>query len=245
MLTAAGIGFSYHRWKPVPVFRDLDWMVTPGATTLLLGRNGAGKSTLLKLLAGQVTPSVGTVAFGGDSAREALYRNVGWMPQTASAARGFTAREQLEFAAWIAGCGRREARRRAAEALEMVDLTPKAEVRSSALSGGQLRRLCLGQAWVRGGEVLLLDEPTAGLDPAQTRGFRAALAAFDFPGGVVISTHQVAELDGQVDRVTVLDGGEIVADGTRDDFVRHGRRLGVTSSDLAEVFAATVGGEDQ
>ena len=244
MLVADRLSFRYHRWRPVPVFADLDWRVEPGTTTLLLGPNGAGKSTLLKLLAGQERPSSGKVSLRGDVSREALYRGVCWMPQQAKATPGFTVREQLEFSAWVAGAARQSAARKAGQALEMVDLVAKAGVKSSSLSGGQLRRLALGQAWVRGGEVLLLDEPTAGLDPAQTRRFRAALGGFDFPGGIVISTHQVADLAGQIDRVTVLDSGTISADGTREEFLAHGRRLGVRSGDLAEIFAATVGAEE-
>jgi ABC-2 type transport system ATP-binding protein len=245
VLIASGVSFSYQRWWPVPVFADLEWVVAPGATTLLLGPNGAGKSTLLKLLAGQEQPRRGSVAFEGDRSRGALFRNVCWMPQQATAMPGFTARDQLEFSAWIAGVGRKQAACRANEALEMVDLTAKADSKSSTLSGGQLRRLALGQAWVRGGEVLLLDEPTAGLDPAQRRGFRAALDAFDFPGGIVISTHQVGDVAGQFDRVTVLDSGAIKIDGTREEFLAHGRRIGVDSEDLAEIFEATVGGADR
>ena len=120
----------------------------------------------------------------------------------------------------------------------MVDMVPKADKRSSSLSGGQLRRLALGQACVRGGEVLILDDPTAGLDRAQTRRFRAVLDQVDFPGGVVISTHQVGDLQGEFDHVTVLSEGAITFDGPREGFVEHGRRLGVTSGDLAEIFAA-------
>lgn len=245
MLTANAVSFSYHRWRPVWLFEGFTWEVTPGTTTLLLGANGAGKSTLLKLLAGQERPNRGTISFGGMTSREALYAGVAWMPQQASAIPGFTAREQLEFAAWVAGADRSSARRRADQALEMVDLSARAATRSSALSGGQLRRLALGQAWVRGGEVLLLDEPTAGLDPAQTRRFRAALDAFDFPGGIVISTHQVGDIADQVDRITVLDSCAIAFDGSRDQYLDHGQRRGVTSGDLSEIFAATIQGQDR
>lgn len=244
MLQANDVRFAYGSIRRRPVFDGLSWCVAPGVTTLLLGRNGAGKSTLLKLLAGQERTDSGSVTFNGSDERARLYARVGWMPQDIRAARGLSALEQVQYAAWVGGSPRREAESLATEALRLVRLSDRAGVRSSALSGGQLRRLGLAQACVRGGDVLLLDEPTAGLDPAQTLNFRRVLQGLDYPGGVVISTHQVADLSGHFDRVAVLSKGRVIFDDVVEAFAEHGKSLGVTSGSLAETFSRMIRGED-
>lgn len=244
MLQANDVRFAYGSIRRRPVFDGLSWCVAPGVTTLLLGPNGAGKSTLLKLLAGQERTDSGSVTLNGIDERASLYARVGWMPQDIRAARGLSAREQVQYAAWVGGSARREAESLATEALQLVRLSDQAGVRSSALSGGQLRRLGLAQACVRGGDVLLLDEPTAGLDPAQTLNFRRVLKGLDYPGGVVISTHQVADLSGDFDRVAVLSKGGVIFDDVVEAFAEHGKSLGVTSGNLAETFSRMIRGED-
>ena len=244
MLSVEDVSFSYGRVRPRPVFSELSWKVTPGVTTLLLGPNGAGKSTLLKLLAGQERPTSGSIRCGDLSGRTALFEHVAWMPQDVRAARGLTVLEQVHYAAWVAGHSDGRARERASQALELVRLDERAAQRTSELSGGQLRRLGLAQAWARGGDVLLLDEPTAGLDPAQTLNFRAVLPRLEVPGGVVISTHQVADVDGEFDRVAVLHQGRIVFDGDVEQFRAHGASLGVTTGGVAETFSRMIQGGD-
>lgn len=242
MLEARDVSFSYSRWRRRWVVSSFHWRVTPGAITLLLGPNGAGKSTLLKLLAGYDVPTSGTVLYQGKSDRDSLFAGVGWMPQAIRPARGLKAREQLEYAAWVAGSNRKEAVELARNALKLVRLADKAEIRSDQLSGGQLRRLGLAQACVRGGEVLLLDEPTAGLDPAQAINFRELLGTLGYPGGIVISTHQAADLADYVDRVAVLSQGTMLFDGSVEEFREHGREVGVASGNLADVFTSMIRG---
>jgi ABC-2 type transport system ATP-binding protein len=242
MLKATGLTFSYGRLRPHAVFSDFDWSVTPGETTLLLGPNGAGKSTLLKLLCGYESPAKGEVTFDGVTGRRALYTNVGWMPQDVQAARGLTTLEQIEYAAWVAGASRRDARARAREAVVQVDLEDKSDTRSDRLSGGQLRRLGLAQALVRQAPALLLDEPTAGLDPAQAMNFRDLLKGLDCPGGIVISTHQVHDLADDVDRVAVIADGRLRFDGTPQALRQLGASEAGAAVSLAEAFASMIGG---
>jgi ABC-type multidrug transport system ATPase subunit len=163
------------------------------------------------------------------------------MPQDVQPARGLTVAEQVAYVAWLSGVPRRQACGRALEALEAVDLVAKRDARTERISGGQLRRVGLAQALVRRAPVLLLDEPTAGLDPAQALNFRRILRDLDCPGGVVVSTHQVSDLADDVDRVAVISEGTLLFDDTVDAFRRHG---GPASSErsLAEVFAAMIGG---
>lgn len=243
LLECSQVDFSYSRRKDRKVFDAFDWAVVPGATTLLLGPNGAGKSTLLKLLCGQLSPDRGRVLYNEATMPQVLFEHVGWMPQHIRAARGLTAEEQLQYAAWACGNNSKESHALASRALEMVELKDQARSRADQLSGGQLRRLGLAQACVRQrATILLLDEPTAGLDPAQSINFRRLLDRLDYPDGIVVSTHQVADLADHVDRIAVLAEGMMLFDGSVEDFVEHGRRLGVTSGSLSDVFTNMVQG---
>lgn len=242
ILEAAGLAFAYGRLRPHHVFRDFSWRVALDGTTLLLGPNGAGKSTLLRLLSGFDRPDRGQVTFGGDSRLDTLFKNVGWMPQDIQPARGLTVLEQVEYAAWVGGAGPRIARNRAREVVAQVDLEDKRDVRTDRLSGGQLRRVGLAQALVRDAPVLLLDEPTAGLDPAQAVNFRQVLRGLERPGGIVISTHQVHDLADDVDRIAVLADGRIRFDGTAGELLARGAAAAGRPVSLSEAFAAMVGG---
>lgn len=239
MLSATGVEFRYERWqRRTEVFAGLDWRVSAGATTLLLGPNGAGKSTLLKLLSGFERPQGGTIALGSETSRRALYARVGWMPQDVQPARGLTVEEQVDYAGWLSGLRRRQRRSRVRSALASVDLLDLRDKRANELSGGQLRRLGLAQTLVRETEVLLLDEPTAGLDPAQALNFRDIMSRLEIPGGIVISTHQVDDLVAHGDRVSVLTDGRFAFNGTVSEF----KALGHHGQSLAHVFAEMIGG---
>jgi ABC-2 type transport system ATP-binding protein len=239
VLTVESLDFAYRgRRQQRPVFEELEWSVAPGETTLLLGPNGAGKSTLLKLLSGFERPQSGTVALDGSTSRRDLYKRVGWMPQDVQPARGLSVKEQVEYAGWLSGLTLAQSRSRARQALAAVDLVDLHTRPSDELSGGQLRRLGLAQTLVREADVLLLDEPTAGLDPAQALVFRDIVRALAMPGGVVISTHQVEDLAGEVDRVAVLSEGRFVFDDTAPAFTA----LGSGGASLARVFADMIGG---
>lgn len=245
MLKASEVGFSYSCLRQRWVFRAFSWEVPPGKTTLLIGPNGAGKSTLLRLLSGYERPSEGTVTFCGNDQRNELYANVGWMPQNIQAAPGLRAQEQIEYASWAAGASRLEARRLAAQAIDLVDLGEQSAERADQLSGGQVRRLGLAQAYVRHAPVLLLDEPTAGLDPAQSQNFLRILRSLKCPGGIVVSSHQVLDLADHVDQVAVLDSGEMRFQGSSQQFRDFGVQIGVDSGSFAEIFSAMCRGESR
>ncbi len=194
---------------------------------MLLGPNGAGKTTLLSLAATALAPDRGSVTVGvvdgsTRSGRRALRRAIGWMPQQSRAVPGLTCREQVAYAGWLKGMSRSSAWSEASVALEKVDLAEASERLTSHLSGGQLRRVALAQALVARAEFLLLDEPTAGLDPGQRTRFRELLLAIDQDLPVVVSTHQVDDLDKLFDSVVVLDHGEIRFEGSVDDFLARG-----------------------
>lgn len=206
------VTFRYRRTSP-PVLDRFTWTV-PSGRTVLLGPNGAGKTTLLALGADALQPERGTVAAGllrpiGLRQRASYRRTVGWMPQQIHSVPGLTAREQVAYAAWLKGASRDEAWQGAATALARVDLDVLSDRLTSEISGGQLRRVGLAQVLVHAAEVILLDEPTVGLDPAQRAAFREILAELPKEHPVVVSTHQVDDLTDLFDTVAVLDRGTI------------------------------------
>ncbi|GII61222.1 hypothetical protein Skr01_13070 [Sphaerisporangium krabiense] len=206
-------GFGHRRGSRL--FTDLD-LLLPQGRTALVGPNGSGKSTLLGLAASLFHPRAGRVSYRGlDPALRrdrARYRAlVGWMPQDVRPLPGLTAREQVGYAGWLKGLPRREAWRRAPAALETVGLGELAGESCAALSGGQLRRVGLAQTLVHDAEVILLDEPTAGLDPEQRDRFREILAGRD--GHVVVATHDTGGLADLYDSVVALGPGGVAYAG--------------------------------
>ena len=196
----------------------------PEGRPVLLGPNGAGKSTLLGLGASALMPAVGAVRAGGLSSssrgdESGFRRAVGWMPRRVQGISGLTCREQVAYAGWLKGLTRGAAWDAAAGALDRVDLAAEAGRRSSELSGGQLRRLGLAQTLVHRADVLLLDEPTAGLDPNQRARFREVLRDVSDSTPVLVSTHQVDDLTDLFDTVVVIDHGHLRFTGTPGEFM--------------------------
>lgn len=227
-LRFGGVSFAYGsgrlgRGPRTRVFEDFSWEV-PAGRTVLLGPNGAGKTTLLGLGASALLPGAGDVRVGtlsSASRREsaAFRRAVGWMPQQVRAIAGLTSREQVAYAGWLKGLDRRAAWEAAGTALDQVDLAAEAGRRTSHLSGGQQRRVGLAQILVHKADVLLLDEPTAGLDPNQRARFRDVLREIARDVPVVVSTHQVDDLTDLFDTVVVMDHGRLVFTGSPAAFM--------------------------
>jgi ABC-type multidrug transport system ATPase subunit len=215
--------FRYRRRERI--LRRFSCELPPGRT-VLLGPNGAGKSTLLGLAASALRPQAGRVDYRGVATTDrrglAAYRQrVAWMPQALAAVPGYTAREQVAYAGWLKGMNRTEAWERAARALERVELGDRADVRVSRLSGGQQRRVGVAQSLVHGAEVLLLDEPTAGMDPRQRDVFHDILASLSGDMHVLLSTHDTADLESVYDTVLVFLDGRVVFRGPPGEFLGH------------------------
>jgi ABC-type multidrug transport system ATPase subunit len=215
--------FAYRRHRPV--FTNLD-LTLPEGLSVLLGPNGAGKSTLLGLAASVLQPAAGTVTYRGRDTRRtrdrrAHRRAVGFMPQHIAPVPGLTVREQVAYAAWLKGSNRADAWSASAAALARVGLTKLDARRSHELSGGQLRRVGLAQSLVHDAEVVLMDEPTAGLDPRQAERFVRLLAEVTQDTHVVVSTHQIADVADVYTTVTVLDRGVVRFQGSTGEFLSH------------------------
>lgn len=230
------VTFGY-RSRDVRVLENLH-LSLPDGRTILLGPNGAGKSTLLAIAA-SVLPlrqDRGRVTAGGlapttRSNRAEYRRRVAWMPQTVRAATGLTVRQQVALHGWLAGLDRAQAWDQAMCALARVDLADLADRRATKLSGGQRARMGLAQALVHSADVLLLDEPTAALDPDQKDSFARLLDTISADKNVIVSSHDVSELEASYDRVVVLDRGHVRFAGSTEEFLRGGGR------DLAPVEA--------
>jgi ABC-2 type transport system ATP-binding protein len=199
------------------VFDGFTWAIPDGAT-VILGPNGAGKTTLLSLGATALRATSGTVRLDGNEAssrrdRTAMRRAIGWMPQQFRAVPGLTAREQVAYAGWLKGLSRADAWRDAAAALAKVGLSEEGDRRTAQLSGGQQRRVGLAQLLVHDAQLLLLDEPTAGLDPRQRAHFREVVRDLVHAVPIVVSTHQIDDLTDLFDAVVVLDHGRIRFEG--------------------------------
>lgn len=211
-LRADDLWFGYSAKRAV--LRGLSVSLGPGRT-VLLGPNGAGKSTLLKVLSGLLKPSRGQVLLEDEGVSGMrLRRRVSFMPQEIAPLAGLTVLESVQYAAWLNGSSRRQALGSATEAVHAVGLWDKRNERSTRLSGGQLRRMGLASALTSGPEVLLLDEPTAGLDPAQRLRFREVLTALPDHLVVVVSTHQMDDVEDCYDQVLILSDGTLRWDGT-------------------------------
>lgn len=204
------VSFSYPRRSRAAV-RDLTWTV-PARRTLLLGPNGAGKSTLLQLLAGVLKPREGRILLPADY-------SVGYMPQHVRAVPRMTVSEQVAYCGWLQGLSRSQAHRQAAEVIRRVGLEAAATQKVTSLSGGQLRRVGVAQAMVDTCDLLLLDEPTAGLDPAQRQNLAEMIADIGVP--TIVSTHQVEDIETTYDDVVVMADGEFVFSGTVTQFLQR------------------------
>ena len=240
-LTFQDCTFRYGR-RQRPVLDGFSYRLDDGLT-ILLGPNGAGKSTLLKLGAAVTLPRSGSVSFDGYDSRSREYRrHVSWMPQHVVPMAGLTAREQVAYTGWLKGMSRADAWTRALHALDQVGLRDRADTKASALSGGQLRRTGVASALVHECRVLLLDEPTAGMDPRQRRVFRDVLAELTQDVAVLMSTHDVADLAEEADHVTVMHGGQVLQSGSTGAFLAHTPAQTAPGRAAEAAYTALLGG---
>lgn len=182
----------------------------------LLGRNGAGKTTLMKVVATLLPRSKGEVEVCGKSTSKAseVRRIVGYLPQDFSMYPNMTVYEAMDYMGVLSDLSRAQRRQRIPELLERVNLQEDRRKRVRALSGGMKRRLGIAQAILHDPEVLIVDEPTAGLDPEERVRFRNLLCEIAEERIVILSTHIVGDIEATCEDIAVLDGGRILYQGT-------------------------------
>lgn len=192
----------------------------------LLGPNGAGKTSLLRMMATVILPSSGRLRLlgcdpGEYGQRKQIRRRLGYLPQNLGYYPRFTVVEFVEYFALLKEMPARRVHRAVAAAVERVGLGDKAREKLRTLSGGMLRRVGIAQAIVNDPELLLLDEPTAGLDPEQRVAFRALLRDLGQRATVIVSTHLVEDVGAACTEVGLMDQGKIVFSGTPDELARR------------------------
>ena len=207
-----------------PVLQDVSLRLGPGVTGLL-GPNGAGKTTLLRMLATVLPPGEGRMSLLGHdpstpAGRTAVRRRLGYLPQELGFPRGFTPFTFVDYVAALKEWS--DARARHAEVrrvLDLVGLSDLATRRLRRLSGGQRHRAGLAQALIGDPDLLVLDEPTTGLDPEQRASLRQVLSAAGAHATVLLATHQTEDVAALCERVVVLDGGRVRWQGGVRDLV--------------------------
>jgi ABC-2 type transport system ATP-binding protein len=217
------------RYRDLVAVDALSVTAEAGTVLALLGPNGAGKTTTVSMLAGTVRPDSGRVLWNAEPADPgSLRRRVGLAPQELQVWPLLTCAEQLELLAGLCGVPRREAVRRTDRLLERLGLAGKRDVQARRLSGGMQRRLNLGLALVGDPPAVVLDEPGAGLDPQSRVLVRDLIAELAADKVVIVTSHDLAEIERLADRIVIVDHGRVIADGTERELQdAHGGGLGV------------------
>lgn len=183
----------------------------------LVGPNGAGKTTLMRILATLIPATDGTITWSGMDIRnhaQQLRQVLGYLPQEFGLYQEFSARQILRYLAAMKGLPSDLARRRVDELIEMVNLEKDADRKLQTYSGGMKQRVGIAQALLNDPELLIVDEPTAGLDPAERVRFRTLLATLTAQRLVILSTHIIGDVEAVASRLVVLNEGRVVADTT-------------------------------
>lgn len=234
-LTFSGVTKSYGTFKLGP----LDITVTHGVTALL-GANGAGKTTLLRIAVGSVAPENGSVSLDGQRLRRGL-SNVGYLPQDFSGPKNVRVRDYLRFIAWCrSNRTTRLGNRDVDSALELVDLSARSKDKIGDLSGGMVRRIGIAQALLGASDVIVLDEPTVGLDPLQRRELRILLEDLGQNRTLLISTHLSEDVAAVATQVVVLHDGTVAFDGSVDELCHESGASDRTGAAVEAGFLARV-----
>jgi len=217
-------------------FRAVDRLnltVEEGEVYGLLGPNGSGKSTTMKMLLGLLKPTSGRCTIFGRSSNDTASRlDVGFLPENPYFYRHLTGTETLRFYGRLCGLGGRSLNARIAELLDLVHLTDAADRRLGGYSKGMLQRIGLAQAVIHDPRLLLLDEPTAGVDPAGSRQIRDLILAFREQGKtVILSSHLLAQVQEVTDRVGILAHGRMVRQGRLDELISIAEQIELILSD--------------
>lgn len=234
------------RFGRTTVLDGLDLRIGTGVFGLL-GPNGAGKTTLLRTLATIIRPKAGALRLlghdpGNDHERRLLRRRLGYLPQHLGYYPNFTVFEFVEYFALLKEMPNDEVRPAVARAIARVELEERGRSKLKTLSGGMLRRVGIAQAIVNQPDLLLLDEPTAGLDPEQRVAFRSLLREIGTDATIIVSTHLVEDVAAACTEVALLNGGRIAFRGTPEELTTLGDGYEVGDSPLERGYSRALAG---
>ena len=221
-----GSRFGFARRKSVHALRGIDMQVQRGAVFGLLGPNGAGKSTLVKILMTVIRPTAcqGTMLSRPVGDKDTL-RSVGYLPEHHRFPEYLTAAQVLDYFGALGDVPRQTRRSRAGELLELVGLTKWSDHKVKGFSKGMRQRLGIANALIGDPDLVVLDEPTDGVDPVGRRDIREVLTHLRDQGKTVfLNSHLLSELEMVCDRVAILVQGRVAAQGTIDELTRDSRR---------------------
>ncbi|HEV2562910.1 MAG TPA: ABC transporter ATP-binding protein [Rhizomicrobium sp.] len=214
------------KFGPIAAVAGIDLKVAKGEVLGFLGPNGAGKSTTMKMVTGYLTPTTGRVRICGhdiESDLLAAQREIGYLPEGAPAYGDMTPRQFLKFIADVRGFRGEQAKLAVATAIAKTELDPVLEQPIDTLSKGFKRRVGLAQAILHDPPVLIMDEPTDGLDPNQKHSVRALIRAMAPQKAIIVSTHLLEEVEAICTRAVIIDRGRVVADGTPAQLLARSR----------------------
>lgn len=221
MIQVEGLTKYYGEYAAV---RDLAFTINKGEVIGFLGLNGAGKTTTLKILGCVLLPTSGRVVIDGyDAVRDPheVRKRIGFLPDTPPLYDEMTVGEYLAYVAQLRGVPAGEARARVLEAEEKTALREMDGALISTLSHGYRQRVGVAQALVHRPAFLILDEPTSGLDPAQIRGMRELIRGLKGSHTVLVSSHILPEISETCDRLLIISGGQLVAQGTEEELAHR------------------------
>lgn len=211
------------QFKDKTAVNDVNLTLTPGIWGLL-GANGAGKTTLMRMIADIMTPTSGAVYYDGKNIRELgeVYRSkFGFLTQDFGYHRDFTVKDYLEYMAALKDIPTRATTKKINHLLDILSLSDVKKKKISNLSGGMKRRVGIAQAMLNDPEILVMDEPTAGLDPGERVRLRNFISEFSHDRIVLISTHIVSDIEYISTRNAIMKAGEIVDVGTTAELVKQ------------------------
>ncbi len=222
MITVAGLT---KKFGPITAVNNIAFTVATGEVLGFLGPNGAGKSTTLRMLAGYLPPSAGTITIDGKNIADdpiTVKKKIGYMPETTPLYREMTTREYLSFIAEAHDLS--DVRTRVQEVIETANLGAIRHQLTGTISKGYRSRLNFAAAIIHDPPVLLLDEPTDGLDPNQKNEIRKLIKNLSRKKAIIVSTHILEEVEAMCSRIIIISEGKLVLDGTTNDLRQNAAR---------------------